>query len=280
MDLKVACAALDWVPNPEHALRMAYDTAARLKIAAKEHRLVREKYEWQHGFIGMTDDQYRLLTPQQRTLPPRKIRDEWYILPDTPIEQSPYYRRRVRMLEDGVESMTGSLEAVGLKLALHERMFTMDFLFITLRFPTETVGPFLGILAEFGDWVYPGSEIKERTGLFGPLVHMQFVEFLSAVKREAIPSLFMNDPSGYADHGDVFQLLEAMNVSMDTYQTLFEALFPGFEVGDVIQHDPRALIPLLEGEVGSPERIRQFEHYLFTHGVAAPNIEALLERGR
>jgi hypothetical protein len=280
MDLKVACAALDWVADPEHALRVAQKTAAQLKIATKEHLLVREPYEWQHGFFGMNDDQHQQLTPQQRSLPFRKIRDEWFIIPDTPIEQSPYYRRRVRMLEDNMASMTGRLEGYGLKLALHENMFTVDFLFITLRFRKETVGPFLGLLADFGDWVYPGSEIEERTGLFGPLVHMQFVEFLSAIRREAIPSLFIRDPSGYADHGDVFQLLEAMNVSMDTYQTLFEALFPSLEIGDVIQRDPRALIPMLQGEVGSPERVTQFEHYLFTHGVAAPDIEALLERGR
>ena len=280
MDLKVAYAALDWVPDPENAFRVAKNTAARLKIAAKEHRVARKKYEWQHGFIGMTEDQYQQLTPQQRTLPLRKIRDEWYVIPERPIEQSPYYQHRVRMLSDGVASMTGSLEAAGLKLALHERMFTMDFLFITLRLPNETVGPFLGILADFGDWVYPGSEIEERTGLFGPLVHMQFVEFLSAVKREAIPSLFIRDPSGYADHGDVFGLLEAMNISASTYETLFQALFPTLEITGVIQHDPRALIPMLEGEVGSPERIQQFEHYLFTHGVAAPDIDALLEQGR
>jgi hypothetical protein len=280
MDLKVACAALDWVADPEHALRAAQETAARLKIATRKHRVVRTKYHWHHGLFGMTGDQYEQLTPQQHTLPLRKIRDEWFIIPDTPIEQSPYYRRRVRMLEDNAEPIKGSLEAHGLKLALHENMFTTDFLFITLRFRKETVGPFLGLLAGTDDWVYPGSEIEERTGLFGPLVHMQFVEFLSAVRREAMPSLFIRDPSGYADHGDVFQLLEAMNVSMDTYQTLFEALFPGFEIGDVIQRDPRALIPMLAGEVGSPERIQQFEHYLFTHGVAAPDIEALLERGR
>jgi hypothetical protein len=281
VDLQVACATLDWVSDPDRALNVVRDTAARLRIATSEHRRRRDPYEWKHGFIGFSDDRYERLTPQQReTWPLRRIREQWYTLPDTPIERSPYYQRRVQMLEDGVESMTGRLEAHGLKLALHENMFTFDFLFITLEFPDETVGPFLGLLGDLGECVFPVSEIEERTGLFGPLVHMQFVEFLAAIKREAIPSLYIRDPSGYAEHGDVARLLEAMDISAQSYEAMFKALAPSLKVADVIQEDARAPIPMLTGEVGSPERIAQFEHYLFAHGVTAPDIDALLEQGR
>lgn len=280
MDLQVACAALDWVSDPDRALEVVRETAARLRIATSEHRRRRDPYEWQHGFIGFSDDRYEQLTPQQReSWPLRRIRDQWYRIPDTPIERSPYYQRRVRMLEDGVESMTGRLEARGLKLALHEQMFTFDFLFITLEFPDETVGPFLGLLANLGEWVFPASEIEERTGLFGPLVHMQFVEFLATIKREAIPSLYIRDPSGYAQHGDVTRLLEAMDISARTYEAMMAAFDPSTRISDVIQADA-APIPMLSGEVGSAERIAQFEHYLFTHGVTAPDIDALLGQGR
>ena len=131
---------------------------------------------------------------------------------------------------------------------------------------------------DWGKGWFPYSEIEERTGLFGPLVHMQMVEFLAALKRIAIPSLYIRDPSGYLESGDAFALLEAFNVAELAYGDFFALMFPTLEAPEF--GDKQQLIPDLSGPVGSDQRVRQLEEFLFVRGIPLPDIDDLLERGR
>lgn len=279
MDLKVAFTSQDIVPDAAYALEVAQGLAQRLHIAHRRAHLPRQANRLEHGFFPLLDEQVVGFSKAQREqLGIRKLRGAWYRTEQGPLEQSPYYRYRVGMLEQGVESVEAELEALGQRLAFHPNMYTFELRFISLHLPGQTLGPFVGGLMDWGKRWFPYSEIEERTGLFGPLVHMQMVEFLAALKRIAIPSLYIRDPSGYLESGDVFALLEAINAAELTYGDIFAMMFPTLEAPEMGSKEQ--LIPDLRGEVGSEQRLRQLEEFLFVQGVPVPDIDDLLARGR
>ena len=279
VDLKVAFTTLDAVPDVAGALASARALADRLRIAHRPVGLPRRANRLEHGFFPAPDDFVRTLNPERiEAFGMRQVRGQWHRFDVGPIAESPCYRFRVRMLEDGVDALDGEIEGQGLRLAVNETMFTIEVQLVTMTFGKEIVGPFTAALFDMGGWWLPGSEIDERTSIAGPLAHMQLVEFLAAWRREAVPSLYIRDPSGYLEHGDVFALLEAMNLAGAQLGELMQALFPGERMPDIQDMD-RAL-PQLSGAVGSAERVAQLEQFLFTNGVTAPDIDDMLERGR
>jgi hypothetical protein len=279
MDLKVAFTSQDVVPDVVYALEVAQGLAERLCIAHRAAHLSRRFNRLEHGFFALSDEQVKGFTKAQREqLGIRKLHGHWYRTERGPLEQSPYYRYRLAMLEQNLGAVDSEIEALGLRLALHPNMYTFELRFISLYLSGQTVGPFVGGLMDWGQGWFPYSEIEERTGLFGPLVHMQMVEFLAALKRIAIPSLYIRDPSGYLERGDVFALLEAMNLAEMTYQDFFALIFPSLEMPEI--GEKNQLIPDLSGPVGSEKRVRQLEEFLLNCQASTPDIDDLLARGR
>jgi hypothetical protein len=279
MDLKVAFTSQDVVPDVEYAFKVAQELAERLHIAHRPAHLERQWQGFEHGFLPLPEEYVTPLSKSQRQeLGIRKLYGAWYRSENGPMGQSPYYRHRVGMLERGQEAVEGELEATGFRLALHPNMFTFELRFITMYLPDRTVGPFVGGLMDWGQAWFPYSEIEERTGLFGPLVHMQLVEFLAALRRIAIPSLYIRDPSGYLEHGDSFALLEAMDIAGMGYQELLELMVPNHQPPEIL--DKHQLIPDLSGSVGSAGRVRHLEEFLFTQGIPLTDIDSLIEQGR
>lgn len=295
MDIRVAFTSQDFVPEPQRALEAAQGLADRLKIAHRSANLVRQPVRLPHGFIGYEPELFRQLTPQQ--LEPylvREIRGQFYLLEDGPLQQNPYYRRRVQMLEAGQEWLEGEVEALGLRLAFHPSMYTFNLKFITLYERGERLGTFAGqlLLDLGGEPYFPSSEIDERTGLFGVLVHMQMVEFLAALKREAVPSLCILEPTGYLERGEVLELMTTFEGAGFTYQRFLEALVISEDATAQEQRELKAFwrlpesedkslaLPDLRGPVGSPERIAALEEFLFLSGVAPVDIDHLIAEGR
>jgi hypothetical protein len=278
VDIKVAVAARDFVDDVPRALETLESLLTRLHIAHRPKITSSRTVQLVPGFIPMPPEVLTQLNHAQRAhYRPLEVRGETYLLERTALQDNPYYRLRVQMLEDGVEALECRLEAHGFTLAIHEQAFTFAVEFITLEPVDRAFGTFIGQLVDFGRGdPFPSSEIEERTGLWGPLVHMEFVECLAALKRAAIPSLVIRDPSGYAEQGDAFALLEAMNLAGYTYDAVSQWI--GLELPDI--QDKQQFIPNLSGAVGSEERINQLEAFLFTNGIAPVDIDDLLERGR
>jgi hypothetical protein len=306
MDLKVAFTSQDTVPDVDHALASVKRLAERLHIAYRKADIEPRNILLSHGFYPVDGAHFNsetgkspkemietLSDGERETLGFRKVRGRWYRTMNAPLEQNPYYQLRVGMLADGVEEQACRLEARGFTLALHPLMYTFDLRFITLQFEDmtgkkTTCGSFVGqVFYADTDTPLPSSEIEERTGLFGPLVHMQLVEFLAALKREAIPSLYIRDPSGYLETGNVGELVTACKqagmtlthfwnaLSQSENATPEEAFFKGNL--DLPEHSRP---PVLEGTVGSEERLRQLGNFLVTHGHLLPDIDKLLADGR
>jgi hypothetical protein len=278
VDLKVAIAGRDFIENSPHVLETLGSLLTRLGIAHRPKHVSSRRIDLQHGFIPMPREILTQLTEAQRQhFRVLEVRDEVYLLEHSALQDNPYYRLRVQMLEDGVESLSCTLESSGVVVAIHENAFTFSIECITLTPADRPFGTFLGTLVDFGgDNPFPSSEIEERTGLWGPLVHMQFVECLMALKRVAVPSLVVRDPSGYAEHGDVFMLLEAMNLAGYTYDAVSDWI--GLPLPEI--QDKQQTVPNLSGAVGSEARIQQLEAFLFTNGITPVDIDDLLARGR
>jgi hypothetical protein len=292
MDVKVGFASQDFVPDQERALRAAERLADRLKIAHRPAHLARQPVRLSHGFIGYQPELFRQFTPEQ--LKPYRVREiggQFYLLEDGPLQQSPFYRFRVRMLEEGREELMGELEATGLRLALHPLMHTFALQFITLHLGGRPFGPFVGeVLSDMDN--FPSSEIEVRTGLFGVLVHMQMVEFLAALKREAIPSLCIREPTGYSGNGDVLELMTTLEGAGFGYQRLIETLAIPEDATPQERRELQAFwrlpetedkelaLPDLSGPVGSPPRIAALEEFLFLSGIPLVDIDDLIGRGR
>ena len=292
MDIKVAFTSQALVPNPAGALEVARGLAERLHIAHRPAVFKPQYIELPHGFFPIPAATVAQLSPHhiaQQGL--RQIRGEWYRTANGQLEQSPYYQWRLGQLEAGIEQSWCEIEAVGLRLALHPNMHSFDLLLITLHLEHQTIGPFTGQVFPEMD-LFPSSEIEERTGLFGVLVHMQLVEFLAALRREAIPSLYIRDPSGYLEHGDVLELFTAFENAGFGYQSFLEALtIPQDATPDQTRQlkafwrlpeteDKTLALPDLRGEVGSEGRIAAFEEFLFLSGVTPVDIDHLIAEGR
>ncbi len=301
MDLKVAFASQDIVPNVDHALACVKQLAQRLHIAYREADIEPRNILLSHGFYPVDRSHFNaekgkspkemietLSDGERETLGFRKVRGRWYRTMNGPLEQNPYYQLRVGMLADGVEELSCKLEAKGFTLAFHPLMYTFDLRFITLHFKNTTCGPFIGqVFYADTDTPLPSSEIEERTGLFGPLVHMQFVEFLAALKRKAIPSLYVGDPSNYLEHGNVFELSTACEQAGMTLTHFWNALSQSENAPpeeaffkenlDLPEH---SCPPALEGAVGNEERLRQLGEFLVANGHLLPDIDKLLADGR
>jgi hypothetical protein len=276
MDIKVAFATQEPIPDVARAVQVLGDLLTRLRIGHCALPLESKPVQLPHGFFPIRSGMLEHLTKAQRLhYTVRHLRGKTYILEHGPLEQTPHYQWRVQLLEAGIETVDVMLEAQGFQIALHQHAMTFDWRIIALHEADQSIGPFTGQI--FGEeQPFPSSIIVERTGLWGPLVHMQFVECLAALKREAIPSLTIHDPSGYADHGDVFALLEAMSIADVTYNEFSKAIgLPPLEP----QTAP-LFVPALEGAVGSADRVRQLEEFLFTQGIAPVDIDALMVRKR
>jgi hypothetical protein len=280
MDIKVAFTSQDFVPDATRAFSVADTLMTRLRIAHRPAHLERQPARLPHGFIPTPSGFQvgQLSDAQRRHYTVRELRGETYLLESGPLEQSPYYRLRVQMLEDGTNEMDVELEALGMHVAIHEHAFTFNLSFITLHIARKPFGTFTGsLIPDFADMpFFPSSGIEERTGLWGPLVHLQLVECLAALKRETVPSLYIRDPSSYLETGDVFALLEAMNVAGYTYDEFSQWI--GLDLPEI--QEKEQFLPVLSGPVGSEERIAQLEEFLFTRGVPPVNIDDLLARGR
>jgi hypothetical protein len=280
MDIKIAFTSQDFVRDPARAFSVTSDLMTRLRIAHRPAHLERRPIRIPHGFIPMPAGFHaeQLNDAQRRHYTVRELRGETYLLESGPLEQSPYYQWRVQMLEDGLDEADCELEALGMHVAIHENAFTFNLSFITLHVGGKPFGTFTGsLIPDFGGAAYfPSSGIEERTGLWGPLVHMQVVECLAALKRETVLSLYIRDPTAYLETGDAFALLEAMNVAGYTYDAFSRWI--GLELPEI--QDKQQFLPVLEGAVGSAERIAQLEAFLFTQGTAPVDIDDLLARGR
>lgn len=307
MDIKVAFTSRDIVPDVKRALASIKQLADRLYIAYRKADIEPRNIVLSHGFYPVdglhltstTMDNVAGTSPkdvienlsatERERFGFRKVRERWYRTMNSPLEQSPYYQLRVEMLVDGVEEQACRLEAKGFTLAFHPLMYTFDLRFVTLHFKDMVCGPFVGqVFYADTDTPLPSSGTEERTGLFGPLVHIQLVEFLAALKREAIPSLYIRDPSGYLESGNVSELVTACKQAGMTLTHFWETLSthentaPGEEAffkGSLDLPEPSHL-PDLEGAVGSEERLRQLEQFLVTHGHLLPDIDKLLADGR
>jgi hypothetical protein len=281
MDLKVAFTSQDTVPNVDEVLTTIRNLSKRLQIAQRETNM-EKKILLQPGFYAVSVEQ--LSAADRERFGFRELRGQWYRTPNGEMEQSPYYKLRVKMLEDNVD-LECRLEARGFVLALHPQMYTFNLSLITLHFENKRCGPFVGqIVSIDGETPFPSSEIEERTGLFGPLVHIQLVEFLAALKREAVPSLYIRDPSGYLEHGDTSKLTRTIQEADPFWKPLIdggvqesESVRAALGLPDIDQE----LAGLnLVGEVGSSERVEALEHFLMTRGHPLPDIDTLLANGR
>ena len=295
MDIKVAFTSQGFVPDAKAALESATRLAERLHIAHRPLNVPRQPNRFPHGFIGYEPELFKQFNPKQlEHYKVREVRGMFYLLEDGPLQQSPYYQRRVAMLEAGQESLEGEVEALGLRLAFHPSMYTITLQFITLHEKGERFGTFVGqLLPDLGGEPYfPSSEIDERTGLFGVLVHMQMLEFLAALKLEAVPSLYILDPTGYLENGDVLELMTTFEGAGFTYQRFMEMLAIPEDATLEQQRELKAFwrlpetedktlaLPDLRGEVGSEGRIATFEEFLFLSGVAPVDIDNLIAEGR
>jgi hypothetical protein len=281
MDLKVAFTSTDFVPNVEQALESAEQLARRLRIGQTPTRFQRTSTEYWHGFMPLPEEYLkRMQATQLEQLGFRQIQGGWHRLDQGSLAQSPYYQYRIQLLEAGINTTPLQLEADGICLAVHEHMFTINLRLISLYLEDQKtiIGPFIGDLFETSDSWMPFHELEERTTVGGPLAHIRLIEFLAALKREAIPSLAIRDPSNYLEHGDVFALLETMNIATDEFGELVKSLFGELEMPDI--NDPQSAIPNLSGPVGSENRIAQLEQFLESHHFVAPDIHDMLERGR
>lgn len=281
MDLKVAFTAVDFVPDVEATLECAAQLAASLRIGHTPNSFARSTIEYWHGFVPLPKANVEMTNPSQlKQLGFRQIHGDWYRSENGPLEQNPYYQYRLRQLEAGRTSVPAQLEAKGIHLGVHEHMYTINLRLISLHLKDQktVIGPFVGDLFETSDSWLPFHELEERTTVGGPLTHIRLIEFLAALKREAIPSLVVRDPSNYLEHGDVFALLETMNIATDEFSQLAKSLSDNLEIPDI--NDSQSAIPNLTGPVGSETRIAQLEQFLDSHKVLAPDIHDMLERGR
>jgi hypothetical protein len=281
MDIKVAFTSVDSVQNPEQALETAHQLAQRLRIGHTATRFQRTTIEYWHGFMPLPAEYLqRMQANQLEQLGFRQIRDGWHRLDNGPLAQNPYYQYRIQLLEAGINTTPLQLEADGICLAVHEQMFTIHLRLINLHLEDQKtiIGPFVGDLFETSDSWMPFHELEERTTVGGPLAHIRLIEFLAALKRKAIPSLVIRDPSNYLEHGDVFALLETMNIATDEFSKLAKSLSSELEIPDI--NDTQSAIPSLSGPVGSEERIAQLEQFLASHHFVAPDIHDMLEQGR
>jgi hypothetical protein len=281
MDLKVAFTSTDFVPNVEQALECAGQLAQRLRIGQTPTRFERTTIELWHGLVPLPEEYLNRMKPNQlEQLGFRQIQGGWHRLDHGPLAQSPYYQYRLQLLKAGINTTPLQFEADGICLAVHEQMFTINLRLISLYLEDQKtiIGPFVGDLFQTSDSWMPFHELEERTTVGGPLAHIRMIEFLAALKREAIPSLAIRDPSNYLEHGDVFALLEAMNIATDEFGELVKSLFGELEMPDI--NDTQSTIPNLSGPVGSENRIAQLEQFLESHHFVAPDIHDMLERGR
>jgi hypothetical protein len=281
MDLKVAFTAVESVPNVEQALACASQLAQSLRIGHMPTRFERTAIDYWHGFVPLPEEYLKRMQPNQlEQLGFRQIQGGWHRLDNGPLAQSPYYQYRIRLLEAGINTTPLQLEADGICLAVHEHMFTINLRLINLHLEDQKtiIGPFVGDLFETNDSWMPFHELEERTTVGGPLAHIRLIEFLAALKREAIPSLEIRDPSNYLEHGDVFALLETMNIATDEFGKLAQSLSGELEIPDI--NDTQKAIPSLSGPVGSESRIAQLEQFLISNNFIAPDIHDMLERGR
>jgi hypothetical protein len=281
MDIKVAFTSIDNVQNLEQALESARQLAQRLCIGHTATRFQRTKIDYWHGFMPLPAEYLeRMQANQLEQLGFRQIQSGWHRLDTGPLAQSPYYQYRIQLLEAGINNIPLQVEADGICLAVHEHMFTINLRLINLHLEDQKtiIGPFVGDLFETNDSWMPFHELEERTTVGGPLAHIRLIEFLAALKREAIPSLVIRDPSNYLEHGGIFALLETMNIATDEFGKLWESFFGELEMPDI--NDIQSAIPNLSGPVGSEERIAQLEQFLALHHFVAPNIHDMLERGR
>jgi hypothetical protein len=281
IDLKVAFTAVKFVPEVQQALECAAQLARRLRIGHTPTRFERTLTEYWHGFMPLPEEYLqRMQANQLEQLGFRQIQDGWHRLDTGPLAQSPYYQYRIRLLEQGIERLPLHIEADGICLAVHEHMFTIHLRLITLHLENQKtiIGPFVGDLFELSESWMPFNELEERTTVGGPLAHIRLIEFLAALKRQAIPSLVIRDPSNYLEHGDVFALLETMNIATDEFGKFANSLFGEADLPDI--NDTQSAIPNLSGPVGSEERLAQLEQFLASHGFVAPDIHEMLERGR
>jgi hypothetical protein len=281
MDLKVAFTAVECVPNVAQALDCAGRLASRLRIGHTPTRFERTVIEYWHGFVPLPEENLRNIdTSQLGPLGFRELHGQWYRTENGVLEQNPYYQYRLQMLEHNTNSLPVQLEAEGICLAVHAHMFTINLRLISLHLENQktVIGPFVGDLFETGDSWMPFHELEERTTVGGPLAHIRMVEFLAALKREAIPSLEIRDPSGYLEHGDVFALLETMNIATDEFSKFAQSLSGELEIPDI--NDTQSAVPSLSGPVGSEGRIAQLEQFLISNNFVAPDIHGMLERGR
>ena len=281
MDIKVAFTSVDFVRDFEQALGTAHQLAQRLRIGHTSTRFERITINYWHGFLPLPEEYLKRMKPNQlEQLGFRQIQGGWHRLDTGPLAQNPYYQYRIGLLEQGIERLPLQVEADGICLAVHEHMFTINLRLVTLHFEDQKtiIGPFVGDLFEMGDSWMPFHELEERTTVGGPLAHIRLIEFLAALKRKAIPSLTIRDPSKYLEHGDVFALLETMNIATDEFGKLAKSLSGDLEIPDI--NDSQIAIPNLSGPVGSENRVAQLEQFLESHHFVAPNIHAMLERGR
>jgi hypothetical protein len=281
MDLQVAFTATDVVPNVAQTLRSAGRLARRLRIGQTVTRFERTAIDFWHGFVPLPEAHRNGANANQlEGLGFRELRGQWYRTEDGPFERNPYYQYRLGLLERDLKGVPLNLEADGICLAVHEQMFTIHLRLIQLH-PEDgktIVGPFVGDLFETSDSWMPFHELEERTTVGGPLAHIRLVEFLAALKREAIPSLTIRDPSGYLEHGSVPALLETMDIAAAEFASLAQTLSPDEEIPTIFER--QSAVPTLNGPVGGKERVAQLEGFLDSHGFVAPDIHEMLERGR
>ena len=281
VDLKVAFTAVKTVPDVPRVLECAAQLAQRLRIGFTMTRFERTAIEYWHGFNPLPAQYLERMTPDQLERQGyRNIRGGWHRLDKDPLSKSPYYQYRIQMLEAGTYSTPVALEADGICLAVHENMFTIHLRLISMHLEDQKmiIGPFVGDLFETSDSWMPFHELEERTTVGGPLAHIRLIEFLAALKREALPSLVIRDPSHYLKRGDVFALLETMSIATDEFGKFAKSLSGNLEIPDI--NDTQSAIPNLSGPVGSESRIAQLEQFLDSHSFVAPDIHDMLERGR
>jgi hypothetical protein len=281
VDLKVAFTAVKTVPDVPRVLECAAHLAQRLRIGFTRTRFERTAIEYWHGFNPLPAQYLERMTPDQLEQQGyREIRSGWHRLDKDAFSKSPYYQYRIQMLNTGTYSVPVELEADGICLAVHDHMFTIHLRLISLHLEDQKtiIGPFVGDLFETSDSWMPFHELEERTTVGGPLAHIRLIEFLAALKREALPSLAIRDPSHYLKRGDVFAFLETMSIATDEFGRFAKSLSSNLEIPDI--NDTQSAIPNLSGPVGSESRLAQLEQFLDSHSFVAPDIHDMLERGR
>jgi|GEM_PF-3685386 len=269
MDLQVSFSARNLIPDVGAFLEAARTLAFRLRLAQRPLHAQDPEYAVGHGFVPMPlETEVRLNEAQRRHFTLHKLRGELYLTESGPLEDNPYYRWRLAMLEGGGPDRNGVLEASGLLLGIHERVWAFEFMAVALEYGRgERVGPFLGGVVSGVAF----SQQDVRTGFAGPLAHMQLLEFLTALRREVLPSLHIRDPSGYLESGDVLALLEAMGYARESYAALFEEFFDDPALAERLQGSGG--LPVLEGEVGSPARVVALERYLTQSRIPVPELK-------